>query len=420
MTSLWGQEQHIITGYVVDLETGDPVPYASVGVLEQQRGISANINGYFRLLLAENNPDHHLQISSIGYKRMTISLADISWGDEQRFQLTPELTVLDEIVILGKSQTLEQLVKNVSKNRKRYLRSRPYLMDGFYREVLKLDGSYRGLTEAQGILYLNGYDARYKNNRNHMTFDLAQWKHIRRSNYPEDETNYLEISTLLKTKDYFLHDGPLDKPILDKMDFKVTDSTTYQDRLVLEISFTPKKDHVHQIPYEGSMLVKEDDQALLSLDIVMKGPEPYLRDTDDKRDITTSFEISFMQFDGQYYLNHVSLSRSYMSGNKEVNWFTELVGSAFTNQQAMYLSYNQRAVLYSEMLNPMVNYDHDFWESFSFSNGTDFQNMAAEDPGLTSQFESHDQLRLLPLPKGYKSYEQMSNDRDAMDFIMQR
>ena len=100
------------------------------------------------------------------------------------------------------------------------------------------------------------------------------------------------------------------------------------------------------------------------------------------------------------------------------NW--NCLGESFANQRASFLNYNQQAVLYSEMLNPMINYNPDFWGQHNFSDGIDFQRMAKEHPGLEKQFEDHHGFRLTPLPEGIKSYEQMANDRNAMDFLMQR
>jgi hypothetical protein len=108
-----------------------------------------------------------------------------------------------------------------------------------------------------------------------------------------------------------------------------------------------------------------------------------------------------------------------MNGNKQVDWYTELFGATFTDQKAMFLNYNQRLVLYSEMLNPLVNYDPEFWKEFSFALNSSYAGLS-EGQDLERQFESHHNQRLVPLPEGFDSYEQMSNDRGALDFIMQR
>ena len=63
------------------------------------------MNGYFKLVLPDNNQSHQLVISSIGYQRRTVLFSEIDWNQQQTFELVPEPTVLDEIVIIGKSQT---------------------------------------------------------------------------------------------------------------------------------------------------------------------------------------------------------------------------------------------------------------------------------------------------------------------------
>jgi len=415
---IYAQETYTISGIVVDKDTGVPVPYVLVGVPEQQRGISANLNGYFKLILIDYPQNHHLQISSLGYERLSVPLSEVDKDQEQRFELKSKPTVLDEIVIIGKSKTLAELVKSASKNRKIYLRSNPYLMNGFYREVLKINDQYQGLTEAQGILYMNGYNPGYKNNSNHLTYDLAQWKHIRRTKYPDQEQRYLEIATLLKAKDYYLHDGPLHRKNIDKFDYTVSDTSLYQDRLVLVINFNPKEAFTKSINYHGQLHIKEDDQALLKLKVESKGPLPFLRNRESSSEIRSHFEVSYLLFDGQYYLNQTRFQRSYNKDGNLTNWDTQLIGASFTNQNAAFLNYHQRAVLYSEMLNPLMNYDPEFWDDFKYSQGDDIKKMSEQQGDLKQQFQINHNMRLTPLPEGVNSYEQMSNDRDAMDFLM--
>jgi len=415
---IYAQETYTISGIVVDKDTGVPVPYVLVGVPEQQRGISANLNGYFKLILIDYPQNHHLQISSLGYERLSVPLSEVDRDQEQRFELKSKPTVLDEIVIIGKSKTLAELVKSASKNRKIYLRSNPYLMNGFYREVLKINDQYQGLTEAQGILYMNGYNPGYKNNSNHLTYDLAQWKHIRRTKYPDQEQRYLEIATLLKAKDYYLHDGPLHRKNIDKFDYTVSDTSLYQDRLVLVINFNPKEAFTKSINYHGQLHIKEDDQALLKLKVESKGPLPFLRNRESSSEIRSHFEVSYLLFDGQYYLNQTRFQRLYNKDGNLTNWDTQLIGASFTNQNAAFLNYHQRAVLYSEMLNPLMNYDPEFWDDFKYSQGDDIKKMSEQQGDLKQQFQINHNMRLTPLPEGVNSYEQMSNDRDAMDFLM--
>ena len=167
------------------------------------------------------------------------------------------------------------------------------------------------------------------------------------------------------------------------------------------------------------MYVKEDDQALLGMEVVSTGPLPFLKQNDSRTGNSSEFKISFIQFDGQYYLGNTSLSQNYSLDDEQHQWDIELFGATFVDQKAMFLNYNQKVVIYSEMLNPLVNYNAEFWDGFSFADSEQFDEIAAE-TDLNAQFEAHHQQRLVPLPDGFDNYEQMSNDRDALEMIMQR
>jgi hypothetical protein len=122
----------------------------------------------------------------------------------------------------------------------------------------------------------------------------------------------------------------------------------------------------------------------------------------------------------QYYFKNASYHQAFQMNGHQYRWTTELLGASFTGQRAMFINYQQRAVLYSEMLNPNINYQQKFWADYSFAEDGMFDTISSEIQGLEKQFEHNNDLRLVPLPEGFDSYQQMSNDRDALDFIMQR
>ncbi|MDH3710771.1 MAG: carboxypeptidase-like regulatory domain-containing protein [Cyclobacteriaceae bacterium] len=414
----YGQQVQEITGYVLDANTSEPVSYASVGVPDQATGISANLNGYFNLRLNTTNMDHFLEVSSIGYSRKRIPFSSITWGEEIIIRLDPEITMLREVVIEGRRQTLEDIIASTSRNRKEYLRSTPYLTNVFYRETLQIGDKYAGITEAQGIFYINGYNPKYKNNQNQvMTYDVAQWKHMRRSSYPSE--SYLRIGKLLKAKDYYLHDGPLKRKNLQKFRYTVVDTSQYQDQAVLVVEFSPLPAYSEEFNYHGRMLIKEDDKALLSIEVEQRGSEPYLAQKEDKQQQSSTFSISFMKFNDQYYLNRSSLMQSYHSPDGPLQYQLEIIGGPFSKQKPKFLNNAQRAVLYSDMLNPAINYDPNFWDAYKFAESEVFKKVEAEISNLDQLFEQNHQLRLVPLPEGMESYEQMVNEQSILEFFMQ-
>ncbi len=413
-----GQQTWELTGTVTDAETGEAVPYASVGIPQQQIGISSNYNGYFTLILKGIDPNHSIEISSIGFEKMVIKLEDIDFTRPLEVKLIPRATLLSEVVITGKTQTLNDLLKDVSKGRKTMLRSKPYLMNALYRETLSQQARYMGFTEAQGLFYVNGYNARYKNNKNQvMTYDLAQWKHIRRSDYPNPQ--YIRIGKLLKAKDFYLHDGPLARKSLDKFNFVVSDTSQYQGDPVITVQFTPVDQGSATHGYSGYFIVSQEDNALLELNIQQTKPSPFLKKTPQEDEQGSSFYISFFKFNGEYYLGRCTFQQTTAQSDVVHNHHMEIQSGMFAQQEARYMSEAQRAVLYSEMLNPIVHYDSSFWSSFKMAESEVLNKVMDQHHNLRQQFKDNSEQRLLPLPPGVESYEQMVDEQNFLDFFMQ-
>ena len=72
-TMAFGQTRSV-TGKIVD-DKGNPVPYASVKVKGNTRGVSADVNGVFSIKV---NSGDVLEVSAVGQKTSTISVGDQS------------------------------------------------------------------------------------------------------------------------------------------------------------------------------------------------------------------------------------------------------------------------------------------------------------------------------------------------------
>ena len=66
--TLYSWAQEVFQSKVVDAETGEPLPYASIHI-SNGRGTLSNLDGYFSI---EAGADDSLRISYIGYIMQTI------------------------------------------------------------------------------------------------------------------------------------------------------------------------------------------------------------------------------------------------------------------------------------------------------------------------------------------------------------
>lgn len=104
--SVWAQEL-TIQGRVIDAETGELLPYASIYVGEG-RGTLTNIDGNFRLSLSEQD---FLTISYVGYEKQRIVASKVP----KLVKLKPFKRELKEVVVvpIDEMDILKQVIKNL-------------------------------------------------------------------------------------------------------------------------------------------------------------------------------------------------------------------------------------------------------------------------------------------------------------------
>lgn len=60
-------QENKISGRVVDEKTKEPIPFASIGLKEEQTGALTNEYGYFQIPMPEKNPQDSLVVVALGY-----------------------------------------------------------------------------------------------------------------------------------------------------------------------------------------------------------------------------------------------------------------------------------------------------------------------------------------------------------------
>jgi len=103
---VWGQEL-TIQGRIIDAETGESLPYASIYVGEG-RGTLTNIEGNFRLTLSKQDI---LTVSYVGYEKQRIEVAEVT----KVIRLKPFKQELREVVVkpIDEMDILKQVIKNL-------------------------------------------------------------------------------------------------------------------------------------------------------------------------------------------------------------------------------------------------------------------------------------------------------------------
>ena len=105
---IYAQAQQL-SGKIIDAETEEPIPYATVQ-LGEGYGTIANEEGNFSLKLPESSRDS-LIISSMGYRQKRLPYSALS--KELIIYLDPSTIELDEVLLRNKMPTAEDIIREV-------------------------------------------------------------------------------------------------------------------------------------------------------------------------------------------------------------------------------------------------------------------------------------------------------------------
>ncbi len=139
------QKQLVIEGEIRDASTKDPLPYASVGVLNQHLGTVSNSEGFFRLYLPDSLLRDSIQINYLGYHSYKASVYQLQ-GQKTTFGLKPALTPIEAVTIRPLSP--EEIIKRVIENLEINYPQEPFISKGFYLQELVENEKYIQYVEA--------------------------------------------------------------------------------------------------------------------------------------------------------------------------------------------------------------------------------------------------------------------------------
>lgn len=116
------QDVIILKGILHDKETGGVVPYASVGISGTSHGAAADEQGTFSLRIPQQHRYTRLTLASLGYYSRSFSIDSLLQLNAPvfLFTLTPDVPVLDEVVIkqapINPVEIVREAIMNVSQN----------------------------------------------------------------------------------------------------------------------------------------------------------------------------------------------------------------------------------------------------------------------------------------------------------------
>jgi len=401
--------QNLYEAVIIDSEDKSPIAYATIIYPEQQYGFSANANGYFRIRFSQVEKFKKINISSIGYEQFEGVLGEMYDQNLDTIVLQPKITFLKEILVKAETVAPKEMIANTSDNLKTFLGKEPYYTHVFYTETIKKNDKYAGFAEAQGMMHVSGYQPAYNRKNELFAYDLAQWKHLRRVQYlvPSclNKKRALSIGKLSKAKARYLYNGPLTKNNLDDYMYTMDSLTTFNNTDVFIIGFRSLERDIR-----GKIFVKTDDYALIALSVT-EGNASDTFDDDCQLPQATDFLTTFTQIGKQYFFNAMELTITYETENSTIQEKLKLRSGEFDNNRTQDLNYDQRLVVFNEMVNPSVTYDPNYWQDQEKVPDGLIADLANNVP-IEDQFKYNSYKRPIPLPDNFANYEELYKNQD--------
>lgn len=295
-----------VSATVVDKETNEPLGYASVGLKSAPIGTISNGEGQFDFHMPAAYRNEVLVVSMLGYKNFEAPVWSMT-GKPQVIKMEKSTILLDPVIVSDTLTGQDILAIALSRIEDNYPME-PFLLDGFYRDVKKVGGTYISLLEAAVRIY----DEDYAEPRNKYKLrESVRLVEVRQSfGYESRFTTYFDQDNLLE--DLLLHNN------IRYRHFE--DGERVFSHMVREKNSFYDAHETYVISYNGEYYMKlyidTNDFSIIHFEFEQGFEDGFLG---KKRDLISKFagiskKIDFRKHNGKMYL-------SFMSVTSKINWY---------------------------------------------------------------------------------------------------
>lgn len=364
-----------INGKLLDHDTGDPLLFASISILNTSIGTITNQDGEFRLNVPDSLRSSKIRCSHIGYESREIDLSLLE-GNHINLTMKPQVISLQEIVIRAVSPM--QVLSDMLNHRAGNYASKPVYLTSFYREGIEYRRRNVDLTESVLQVYKTGY-------KNQAIDDQVKLIKKRRIiNRQATDTIFPKMRSGINS--CLVLDIIKELPeFIDPVEgtsymYAHTGMNIIDDRLV-DVIFFQQKDYVKEPMYRGELFVEVESKALVEVrfeinpGLVRKATNMFL----DKKSPGLKIELQHAKYivsykpadDGFYYINHVRGDIGFKIRHKKrlfstpLHFWFEMVTCKVDTEHARPFARNERLSPTRIFSETKHGYDRQFWENFN-------------------------------------------------------
>jgi hypothetical protein len=380
-----------ISAKVVDKETNEPLGYASVGLKSIAIGTISNGQGEFDFHMPAEYRNEVMVISMLGYKNFEAPVWSLT-GVPQVIKLDKSPIMLEEVVVSDTMLAHDILDIALTRIEQNYP-MQPFLLDGFYRDVKKVGGTYISLLEAAVKIY----DDSYTEPRNKYKLrESVRLIEVRQSlGYESRFTTYFDQDNLLE--DLLLHNN------IRYRHFQ--DGEAVFSKMIREKNSFYNEHSTYVISYKGDysmrLYIDTEDFSIIHMDFEQGFEDDYLG---RRNDLYSKFagikkSIDYRKVQGKMYPSFISVASKinwYDSQTNTLKFETELFQQLLINKVTSNAKERIRST--EKMRNYGLQfqdrpYNKHFWDNYNVIKETPLDQQILQDlekhAPLKAQFEEN-------------------------------
>jgi hypothetical protein len=363
----------LLHGSIMDRNSHEPLPYASVSISSKSLSTVANTKGEFIFRIPVILSHDTIVFSYIGYQSFYV-LADSLLNKQLTIELSPVAIPIMEVIIKPYSgleivkEVVNNIPKNYNKNNSRYT--------AFYRETTREDNDYISICEAVIDIAKASYTNQYVDDqarifKGRRSENVKKMKNLKYK-LEGGVYNCLRLDVIKELASF------LSQEYFDDYEYKYIKQMVYENRSLYVVSFD-QKENIDFPLYKGLLYIDKESKALVALKfglsprgikyakslLVKKEPRKF-----QVKPISTEYQIFYRNINGKWYLAYLRGELTVKAKSSKLffnSTFTSVSEMAITeidttNKERFRLKETARP---SDILVDKVkNTDENFWSNY--------------------------------------------------------
>ncbi len=365
----------MLTGRVTDIETGEPLQYATIGISHRGKGTVTNSNGDFIMKVTEEWMNDTMSISYVGYINRFIPVRSLP-GNSMVFTMERDFIPIPEIII--RAQDPQYIIRKAVSSIASNYGTTPALLTAFYREGVYRKKEPQVYSEAVIQIWKSPYA------RSLLSDQIKVIRSRKIENIDMKDTLSVRLKAGLSST--MALDGMrqifdfIDTESLNSYYYHLTDIVTLDGENAYVIAFE-QKEWVEEPLLKGEIYINVEDNAVALAEFEIN--PLYIGNTGETfvsrlprqfsmKPEYVRYRTRYRNIDGRYFLSHVRGDLGFIARGKNRIFnsrFTVFFELAVTNHQTGAVERFDRdelAPAYSVFSRSIMGYDSEFWKNFDF------------------------------------------------------